>query len=292
MGKASSSRAAPCSARDATFVRRGPPRAGSARPADHPAPGRPGAAAGGRADRGGGGRGDPRGRRRGRAAAAARRRLERGDRRRRLAGHRGPGDQHRAGSCGAARTAACCSPSEAGEDWDGVVAASRGRGARRAGVPVRHPGPHRCHPGAERRRVRRGDRRPAGRRRPLRPGRGRGPRARAGGRARAWATGPARSRAAPTPSCCGSGSRCRRTATAPRSATRSWPGCSASRPGRGCRRAAAREAVLQLRRGKGMVLDADDRDTWSAGSFFTNPVLPEADGPGRGAALAGRTRVG
>ena len=46
------------------LVRRGPPRAGSARPADHPAPGWPGAAAGRRADRGGRGRGDPRGRRR------------------------------------------------------------------------------------------------------------------------------------------------------------------------------------------------------------------------------------
>ena len=34
-----------------------------------------------------------------------------------------------------------------------------------------------------------------------------------------------------------------------------------------------REAVLGLRRGKGMVLDADDHDTWSAGSFFTNPQL-------------------
>lgn len=34
-----------------------------------------------------------------------------------------------------------------------------------------------------------------------------------------------------------------------------------------------REAVLGLRRGKGMVLDAADHDTWSAGSFFTNPVL-------------------
>jgi UDP-N-acetylmuramate dehydrogenase len=36
----------------------------------------------------------------------------------------------------------------------------------------------------------------------------------------------------------------------------------------------AREAVLQLRRGKGMVLDPGDPDTRSAGSFFTNPVLP------------------
>ncbi len=37
--------------------------------------------------------------------------------------------------------------------------------------------------------------------------------------------------------------------------------------------AAVREAVLGLRRGKGMVLDASDHDTWSAGSFFLNPVL-------------------
>lgn len=34
-----------------------------------------------------------------------------------------------------------------------------------------------------------------------------------------------------------------------------------------------RAAVLQLRRGKGMVLDPADHDTWSAGSFFTNPIL-------------------
>jgi UDP-N-acetylmuramate dehydrogenase len=39
----------------------------------------------------------------------------------------------------------------------------------------------------------------------------------------------------------------------------------------------AREAVLKLRRGKGMVLDADDHDTWSAGSFFTNPIVPSAE---------------
>lgn len=34
-----------------------------------------------------------------------------------------------------------------------------------------------------------------------------------------------------------------------------------------------RRAVLALRRFKGMVLDPDDHDTWSAGSFFTNPVV-------------------
>jgi UDP-N-acetylmuramate dehydrogenase len=33
--------------------------------------------------------------------------------------------------------------------------------------------------------------------------------------------------------------------------------------------------VLGLRRGKGMVLDAADPDTVSAGSFFTNPILEE-----------------
>jgi len=34
-----------------------------------------------------------------------------------------------------------------------------------------------------------------------------------------------------------------------------------------------REAVLALRRGKGMVLDSADPDTISAGSFFMNPIL-------------------
>lgn len=34
-----------------------------------------------------------------------------------------------------------------------------------------------------------------------------------------------------------------------------------------------RETVLRLRSGKGMVLDEDDHDTWSVGSFFTNPVV-------------------
>ena len=37
---------------------------------------------------------------------------------------------------------------------------------------------------------------------------------------------------------------------------------------------AVRDAVLTLRARKGMVLDATDHDTWSVGSFFTNPVVP------------------
>jgi UDP-N-acetylmuramate dehydrogenase len=52
----------------------------------------------------------------------------------------------------------------------------------------------------------------------------------------------------------------------------------------------ARAAVLELRRGKGMVLDPLDHDTWSVGSFFTNPVITEADLPGVLATIA--TRVG
>lgn len=38
-----------------------------------------------------------------------------------------------------------------------------------------------------------------------------------------------------------------------------------------------REAVLALRTGKGMVLDDGDADTWSVGSFFTNPVVSAAE---------------
>jgi UDP-N-acetylmuramate dehydrogenase len=37
--------------------------------------------------------------------------------------------------------------------------------------------------------------------------------------------------------------------------------------------AAVREAVLTLRAAKGMVLAEADHDTWSVGSFFTNPVV-------------------
>lgn len=40
---------------------------------------------------------------------------------------------------------------------------------------------------------------------------------------------------------------------------------------------AVRDEVLALRRSKGMVLDPGDHDTWSAGSFFTNPILSADD---------------
>jgi UDP-N-acetylmuramate dehydrogenase len=52
----------------------------------------------------------------------------------------------------------------------------------------------------------------------------------------------------------------------------------------------ARAAVLALRRGKGMVLDEHDHDTWSVGSFFTNPIVANPDLPNVLARIA--TRVG
>ena len=47
-------------------------------------------------------------------------------------------------------------------------------------------------------------------------------------------------------------------------------------PGDATKPIQVRRAVLNIRRRKGMVLDIDDHDCWSAGSFFTNPVA-EAD---------------
>ena len=38
----------------------------------------------------------------------------------------------------------------------------------------------------------------------------------------------------------------------------------------------AREAVLEQRNKRGMVLAEDDHDTWSCGSFFTNPIVSPA----------------
>ncbi|MBT0566927.1 UDP-N-acetylmuramate dehydrogenase [Williamsia sp. CHRR-6] len=52
--------------------------------------------------------------------------------------------------------------------------------------------------------------------------------------------------------------------------------------------AQAREQVLALRRSKGMVLDPIDHDTWSVGSFFTNPVVADDDLPHILAAVAAR----
>ncbi|PSK52573.1 UDP-N-acetylenolpyruvoylglucosamine reductase [Streptomyces sp. 111WW2] len=51
---------------------------------------------------------------------------------------------------------------------------------------------------------------------------------------------------------------------------------------------AARETVLRLRAGKGMVLDPEDHDTWSAGSFFTNPILTDEEFAAFRSRVAGR----
>ena len=64
-------------------------------------------------------------------------------------------------------------------------------------------------------------------------------------------------------------------------------------PGTRAPLAPVRQAVLDLRRGKGMVLDEADHDTWSAGSFFTNPLVAPAvaDEVARRAAAAGQRPV-
>ena len=53
-----------------------------------------------------------------------------------------------------------------------------------------------------------------------------------------------------------------------------------------------RRAVLALRGGKGMVLDPADHDTWSAGSFFTNPVVDPDDVPDGAPVVAAAGRPG
>jgi UDP-N-acetylmuramate dehydrogenase len=50
-------------------------------------------------------------------------------------------------------------------------------------------------------------------------------------------------------------------------------------PGERAPSAQVREVVLELRRGKGMLLDSEDHDTWSVGSFFVNPFVEREDVP-------------
>ncbi len=47
----------------------------------------------------------------------------------------------------------------------------------------------------------------------------------------------------------------------------------AIKPGERASVLATRKAVIELRAAKGMMLDRNDRDSWSAGSFFTNPIV-------------------
>ena len=64
-----------------------------------------------------------------------------------------------------------------------------------------------------------------------------------------------------------------------------------------------RTSVIALRRSKGMVLDPSDFDSWSAGSFFTNPIVGDPEllpaeaprypitDPLSGATIAGQTKT-
>ena len=50
-------------------------------------------------------------------------------------------------------------------------------------------------------------------------------------------------------------------------------------PGERANTSEVRETVLEVRGGKGMVLNPDDHDTWSAGAFFTNPLVAPDEVP-------------
>ncbi|MDZ4266168.1 MAG: UDP-N-acetylmuramate dehydrogenase, partial [Mycobacterium sp.] len=58
-------------------------------------------------------------------------------------------------------------------------------------------------------------------------------------------------------------------------------------PGQRADAALVRATVMSLRAGKGMVLDEQDHDTWSVGSFFTNPVVTRAEFDRLAAAVEG-----
>ena len=98
-------------------------------------------------------------------------------------------------------------------------------------------------------------------------------------RSAASPTATAASRPTPTAtSCCASASRWRTRAGSPRPLKYAETARALGvEPGDRVPAAVARETVLKLRAGKGMVLDPEDHDTWSAGSFFTNPILTEAE---------------
>jgi UDP-N-acetylmuramate dehydrogenase len=53
-------------------------------------------------------------------------------------------------------------------------------------------------------------------------------------------------------------------------------------PGQAAGLGEVRDAVLELRRSKGMVLDEADHDSWSVGSFFVNPLLDEVPAEAEG----------
>ena len=161
----------------------------------------------------------------------------------------------------------------AGEPWDDARRALRGRRSRRRRVPRRHPRLDRRDADPERRRLRAGGRRHRSSRCACSTAR-RAPSTSSRPRTAASATGRARSSATPGRwAVLDVTLRLDARAEARRSATPSSPARSASRSAPARRSPTVREAVLALRRGKGMVLDPGDHDTWSVGSFFTNPFV-------------------
>ena len=176
----------------------------------------------------------------------------------------------------------------AGEDWDAFVGPRRraGLGGRRGAG--RHPRPGRRHPDPERRRLR------AGRRPDHRHRAGLGPPA----PRRAHLRGRRLRLRLPHLAVQGASPAATSSSTSPSSSAVGDLGAPVTyaelartlgvEVGQRAPLADVREAVLGLRRGKGMVLDAADHDTWSAGSFFTNPLVPPADVPAGRAHLAGR----
>ena len=208
---------------------------------------------------------------RGRAAAAgARRRLQRGRTRRGLA--RGRRRRPQPGDRAFRRGRSPCRRARTGTAWSRYTVANGLAGIEALSG---HPRLDRRDAGAERRRVRPGGRADDHRRPGVRPRRE--VRAHAGaGRVRVrLPRQPAQARPGRfvvlDVTFALDGERC-----PARSATPSWPARLGVEIGATAPLADVREAVLELRRGKGMVLDPADPDSRSAGSFFTNPIVPAA----------------
>ena len=161
---------------------------------------------------------------------------------------------------------------QAGEPWDELVAMTAWRRACRASSACRaspaRPARRRSRTSA-----------PTGRRSP-----------RPSSRCACWTARAGRSPSSPRPtaasptarassstatatSCSPSRSGCASRASPARCATPSWRARWTCPVGGSAPLADVREAVLALRRGKGMVIDPADPDSVSAGSFFTNPIL-------------------
>ena len=247
------------------LARAGTPRR-PPRPADHLPARRPRRPADHRDDRRRGDRRRPRGRRLRHAAAGHRRRLEPGHRRQGLRGD-GPAHRHhrlrpRRDGAGAGRR----------RGVDRRRRPHRRGRARRHRVPRRHPRLRGRHPDPERR-ARTARRCPRtitevspttaerARRSPSPPPTAPSP----------TATAASRPTPSATSSCASASSWRTRAGCRRRSSTPRRPAPSASSPATGCRWPPPARPCCKLRAGKGMVLDPEDHDTWSAGLLLHQP---------------------